>query len=373
MLRRFFVILIIFEIYVENFSEMWYTNIVYLCIKHTKGNTMSRFENKLCPVCRERFRDGDDIAVCPECGTPHHRACYLKQNRCGLDELHAEGYVWNGRLPDEPLQSISQSISAAAPASSSVPEPVERKTNNLDDDPGADDASVPETSDDTNDNKASEDQTDKKLEIFGLPDPNSEMFSDMGLSDPIRELYKMISDDSRGEDGVSMQELIAYTGTSIWHYSRAFRSFREPKGKRHVTSFNLCSGLFSPIFQFYRKMDWLGVVLLVISVLPVFLIITMSGEAAAAIIVNDDTKRLLGLINIVETVLLCLFGDYLFYKMAVRRILKVRKSFEGDTDSVEYLRALSESGRPSFARAALGCLALLFANACILAISGGRF
>ncbi|MDE7231410.1 MAG: hypothetical protein K2N56_13110 [Oscillospiraceae bacterium] len=334
---------------------------------------MSRFENKLCPVCRERFRDGDDIAVCPECGTPHHRACYLKQNKCGLDELHAEGYVWNGRLPDEPLQSISQSISAAASASSSVPEPVERKTNNLDDDPGADDASVPETSDDTNDNKASEDQTDKKLEIFGLPDPNSEMFSDMGLSDPIRELYKMISDDSKGEDGVSMQELIAYTGTSIWHYSRAFRSFREPKGKRHVTSFNLCSGLFSPIFQFYRKMDLLGVVLLVISVLPVFLIITMSGGAAAAIIVNDDTKRLLSLINIVETVLLCLFGDYLFYKMAVRRILKVRKSFEGDTDSVEYLRALSESGRPSFARAALGCLALLFANACILAISGGRF
>ncbi len=334
---------------------------------------MSRFENKLCPVCRERFRDGDDIAVCPECGTPHHRACYLKQNKCGLDELHSEGYVWNGRLPDEPLQSISQLTSADVPASSLVPEPVERKTNNLDDDLEDNDASVPETSKETNDNRTSDTQKDKKLEIFGLPDPNSEMFNDMGLGDPIQELYKMVSDDSRGEDGVSMQELIAYTGTSIWHYSRAFRSFREPKGRRRVTSFNLCSGLFSPVFQFYRRMDLLGVVLLVLSVLPVFLIITMSGGAAVAITINDDTNRLLGLINIVETVLLCLFGDYLFYKMAVRKILKIRKSFEGDTNSVEYLMALSESGRPSFARAALGCLALLFANACILAIGGGKF
>ena len=336
---------------------------------------MSRFENKLCPVCRERFRDGDDIAVCPECGTPHHRACYLKQNRCGLYELHSEGYVWNGRLPDEPLQSImTQPLPAAVPASPQVPEPVDRKMSNLDDDPDAEEHAA--ASNDTDNKTVSEDDRGKKLEIFGLPDPSSDMFGDMGdmgISGPIKELYDMVSDDSKGEDGVSMQELIAYTGTSIWHYGRAFKAFRSPKGKRRLTSFNLCSGLFSPVFQFYRKMDFLGVVLLVLSMLPAFLIITLSGGGGAAITVDENTRMVLNLINTVETVLLCVFGDYLFYKKAVRKILKVRKSFEGDTDSVEYLMALSECGKPSFARALLGGLALMFANACILAISGGRF
>ena len=29
-----------------------------------------------CSVCRKPFAAGDDIVVCPECGTPYHRACY---------------------------------------------------------------------------------------------------------------------------------------------------------------------------------------------------------------------------------------------------------------------------------------------------------
>lgn len=333
---------------------------------------MSRFENKLCPVCRERFRDGDDITVCPECGTPHHRECYLKLNRCGLEEYHAEGFVWKGRLPDEPMQSMP----SAAEIRSGVPEPIERKTNNLSDDTDADDTETDDTeiddteTDDTE--KTDDEQSGKTLEIFGLPDPDSDTFGGMGMDDPVKELYKMINDGAKGDDGVSMQELIAYTGTSIWHYSRAFRSFRNKgeNGRRRVTSFNLCSGLFSPIFQFYRKMDVLGVILLILSVLPSFLIMSLSGGAMAQN-TFESINTLLRLINVAECVLLCLFGDYLFYKQAVRRILKVRRSFGGDTGSIEYLHALSEQGRPSFARAMLGCLALMFANACIIAISGG--
>ena len=38
-----------------------------------------RFTNEKCPVCNNTFKEDDDIAVCPECGTPHHRECY-KQN-----------------------------------------------------------------------------------------------------------------------------------------------------------------------------------------------------------------------------------------------------------------------------------------------------
>lgn len=331
---------------------------------------MSRFENKLCPVCRERFRDGDDIAVCPECGTPHHRACYLKQNKCALEGLHAQGYVWNGRLPDEPLPTVPRSVAEAYSAASAVPEPLERKMSNLGDDPENSDADSADKKDES-ENKNTEDKT---FELLGLPDPDDDIYGAMGMDSSISELYKIVTDRTRGADGVSMRELIAYTGTSIWHYSRVFRAFRGAEdGKKHLTSFNLCSGLFSPIFQFYRKMDWLGVLLLVISVLPTFIVITLSDSAAAAQNMLVELDMLFKLINVAECVLLCLFGDYLFYKQAVRRILKTRRNFEGDTGSVEYLQALSECGRPSFARAVLGCLGLMFANALVIAISGGMF
>lgn len=282
-----------------------------------------------------------------------------------MEEFHAQGFVWNGRLPDEPLQAMP---TAKEPASF-VPEPIERKTSNLNDDPEA------AESDEKDDPEQSDDSENDTFKMLGLPDPDDDLFDEMGMSDPVKELYKMVNDGSRGDDGVSMQELIAYTGTSIWHYSKAFRAFRSAGagGIRRLTSFNLCSGLFSPIFQFYRKMDVLGVVLLAISVLPTFLIITLSGGITAAETTYKSLNNLMSLINIAECVLLCLFGDYLFYKQAVRRILKVRRSFDGDVGSIEYLRALSECGKPSFARAALGCLAVMFANACLITISGGAF
>ena len=349
---------------------------------------MSRFENKLCPVCRERFHDGDDIAVCPECGTPHHRACYLKYNKCGLEELHAQGFVWKGRLPDEPLDAVLPTAPSVShePAAFGVPEPVERKTTNLYDDPDASEA--PDKQNDPKDafqtvqDPADKDEQEEQVaqdnkdtfEMLGLPDPNDELFSEMGMSDPIKDLYKMVNDAARGEDGVSMQELIAYTSTSIWHYSKAFKLFRGiGDGKKRLTHFNICSGLFSPIFQFYRKMDVLGVFLLIISVLPTFLVMTLTNNDAEALNVFNSLAGLFSLINITEAVVLCLFGDYLFYKKAVREILKVRRSFDGDVGSIEYLKALSECGRPSYAHAILGCLAMLFANACILTISGGVF
>ena len=45
-----------------------------------------------CPVCEQYFHSDDDIVVCPDCGTPHHRACYESLNHCANQELHQEGY-----------------------------------------------------------------------------------------------------------------------------------------------------------------------------------------------------------------------------------------------------------------------------------------
>ena len=40
----------------------------------------NRYSGLCCPVCKVKFKDDDDIVVCPACGAPHHRSCY-NQNR----------------------------------------------------------------------------------------------------------------------------------------------------------------------------------------------------------------------------------------------------------------------------------------------------
>ena len=53
------------------------------------------FLGKKCPVCDKYFHVGDDIVVCPDCGTPHHRECYEKEDRCFNADRHKDGYDYN--------------------------------------------------------------------------------------------------------------------------------------------------------------------------------------------------------------------------------------------------------------------------------------
>lgn len=46
------------------------------------------YKKYICPVCNEKFIEDDDIVVCPDCGTPHHRNCYLENGRCFNFDKH---------------------------------------------------------------------------------------------------------------------------------------------------------------------------------------------------------------------------------------------------------------------------------------------
>ena len=41
-----------------------------------------------CPICGIDFTDEDDVVVCPDCGTPHHRECWIKTGHCANEMLH---------------------------------------------------------------------------------------------------------------------------------------------------------------------------------------------------------------------------------------------------------------------------------------------
>lgn len=299
---------------------------MYAARKEMKMAELSRFVNKICPVCKAPFTENADIVVCPVCGTPHHRACYTARNKCALEELHEKGFVWNGRLPDEPEpEKPLQTEQPAGEHHAEYP------------------SDTPQISEE-------------------------EMLDMLDAGNPFREFLSGVADKTIGADDVSMHELSAYSATSIYHYGRAFRSFRGmTDGKKHKVFFNVCSGLFAPAFQFYRKMDFFGVVVLFVMTLPSVLmtIAAMNSETGN---LSESAYLLFNLFNTAIMIVLCIFGDYIYYRHAVKRIRKIREVYKDRPTSDEYYMALYESGKPSFARAALGLLAMAFMEACVIAL-----
>ena len=66
---------------------------------------MNYYKDESCPVCSEKFKEGDDIVVCPECGTPYHRHCYNKTKRCINESKHGEYFYSNKKI-----KSIKESL-----------------------------------------------------------------------------------------------------------------------------------------------------------------------------------------------------------------------------------------------------------------------
>ena len=55
---------------------------------------MQNYISEKCPVCGKEFCRDDDIVVCPDCGTPHHRECYKQLGHCANEEKHGS-FEWS--------------------------------------------------------------------------------------------------------------------------------------------------------------------------------------------------------------------------------------------------------------------------------------
>jgi len=60
---------------------------------------MAVYTGQTCPVCSKKFRDEDDVVVCPICGAPHHRECYRELGHCAYEDKHGKQQSY--KRPDE--------------------------------------------------------------------------------------------------------------------------------------------------------------------------------------------------------------------------------------------------------------------------------
>ena len=303
---------------------------------------MSRFDNKLCPVCRIPLNDKSDVVVCPVCGTPHHRACYLKNNCCGVESWHASGFGWTGRLPDEAPAEAPQEEQAAQSEEQSDQAVSQDASRTVEDDP-------------------------HRAEYPGGTPGNMNSYGSIDLDELVNQMRNQTMDDTRGEDGVSNRELSCFVGKSVMHYSQAFSVFRAPvmpgQKKRHIF-FNICSGLFAPVHQFYRRMDLMGFALLLLE-LVYYVPTVFYSMGVGSVDVLRNIQLLTSGLNFAAMIAMCMFGDYIYYRFCVKRIKKIRMRYD-DGRAEGYYQALTESGSPSWLRAIIAILLVYFAEACVL-------
>lgn len=53
-----------------------------------------KFNGIKCEHCKNVFSENDDVVVCPQCGSPHHRECWIEKGECTNAHLHGEGFSW---------------------------------------------------------------------------------------------------------------------------------------------------------------------------------------------------------------------------------------------------------------------------------------
>lgn len=183
------------------------------------------YYEKNCDGCGNLMHEGEDIVVCPECGTPQHRECYLASNRCVNEHLHAEGFDW--KKANEPVH-----IQETEKAPPTAPEEEPARETGSPDFIGANSEPFP-----------------------NIPLPTFQM-------DGIYIDGKML-DVNDSADGVSVKEMVNYTQINAKHYVKKF--FRN-KGKKFFLSWNWGAFIFTPAWFFYRKLYKLGAIFLALTV-----------------------------------------------------------------------------------------------------------
>lgn len=66
------------------------------------------FTKYICPVCGQAFKEDDDVVVCPDCGTPHHRSCWFENGKCFYHEKHGVEEILKNEVPEEKPDSPTE-------------------------------------------------------------------------------------------------------------------------------------------------------------------------------------------------------------------------------------------------------------------------
>ncbi len=267
-------------------------------------------KGQTCPICNVRFLENDDVVVCPDCGTPHHRACYKERGSCANNALHAGEYSWKPTAPEPLPKSCPNCNTTNKPGVPfcgncgvplDTPVPIEVKTN----------------------------------ENF------------LGAVSAI-EMFEQITNISDNEelDGIKVKDWRTYIGKAAPRYLFSFKRMDVTKQK---INFSLTAMLFAPIFFLYRRMWLLGILALLIDMLLSVPSSIRVIQALYGLEISVD-EATLNTLTYIASILAAVvntawgaFAIYLYRKSAIKNIKKMKK--EAGTEEA-YQQVLTKKAGP---------------------------
>lgn len=272
----------------------------------------SKYFNEICPVCEKQFaEEGDDIVVCPDCGTPYHRECYCSKGECVYKEKHKDGFVWKSRTSEivDQLKEHEQAM-------------LERE---------------------------------EKQETIPPPSAKQDFKAWAALEQKrIQEAYEEQKRQQAEIEGITIDEFAAFIGKNVLYYIPLFQRFSKNKSR---VSFNLTAGLLCPLQQLYRKMNLFGLLISVIPILsyiPLILYGTGTENSALVNFFGGNVQQASAFVSLsgyavfALMLVIMLFNDYFYMRWCIKRINKIKARFEASSaNHIEYMTALYNAGCPS--------------------------
>lgn len=210
---------------------------------------MARYTGNHCPVCEQEFTDNDDIVVCPDCGTPYHRACWQKVGACMHKSEHAAGFEWQ---PEVGAGAAEAAHAAVCPNCGThntpgsvrcshcgcpLPKPGEAPAQ--DTQPKQDQGPIYARDPGTMNNAPRNDRAaaGPHIDAYSNSPDGGIQRREIGPEDPI--------------EGIKAKDWATFVGRSPMYYLMQF--FRMSETKQKITV-SLSAFLFGPAYLFYRKM-----------------------------------------------------------------------------------------------------------------------
>lgn len=285
------------------------------------------FQGMECPVCHQIFEDSDDIVVCPECGTPHHRECWNQLGHCVNSEKHGENFSF-------PRPQNDENEIQANPVRNN------RKTRRC---PDCGHENEPEST---------------RCSVCGRSLRRPEERFQQSANFDSSKLNTDFVPPNVIVDGIPAVESAAFIGSGCTRYITRFIQMERNESK---LSWNWAAAIFGPLWCFYRKLYKTGFLYLFISL--IITIVTLPrgyGEFLLSIFHQASTinspneiydfimnnmpvaagwqQILSSLFRGASMVLFGLFGDY-FYKRKVKSsVLSCRTKANNMRDYLSLLR-----------------------------------
>ena len=266
------------------------------------------YTGERCVLCEKKFTEDDDVVVCPDCGSPHHRECYAKLGRCVNEAIHAECGKWQ-RVLVRDSKSNAESRTVICPLCSG-------------------------------ENPSDADTCQFCGAPLSIEEPQTEDEYSTGRFGAARRYFGFNPNEDM--DGVTLREVFRFVGTNTIYYIPIFKRMKDLGIK---ISFNVFCLFFPPLYFANRRMWGWALITAFFSILfhiPSFMLalpeqfegVTEAQQLIEQIIVNkamflqfDNVFRVL---SIITSMSLGLFGNYLYFRFTVRNLRKLKaKSPDG--------------------------------------------